>query len=129
MTTNESDFEEKPSELVQRLAPSAATTSRKGRPTKADTARVRRYNLAIWRLIHGKGSAIEEVSILTGLPKHSVKRRYQRVEYACNEQELNGDGGSLDADDRKYLALYYGRSKDPEVVEFINSLKFDPLNN
>lgn len=97
--------------------------SKVGRPTESDLGRIRRYNLAIWRLIHGKGSVYEEVAILTGLSPKAIERRADRAAKNCTDEELNDQRGVFTDVEQRYFSLEYGKSKDPEVRKFFQEFR------
>ncbi|WP_406698603.1 sigma factor-like helix-turn-helix DNA-binding protein [Singulisphaera sp. Ch08] len=108
-------------EVIRRLAPSLAS-SRIGKPTNAEMQTVRRYNLAIHRLVHGKGSSTEEIAILTGLSPKAIERRLYRASKACSGEELNAESGVLSAREREYLSKRYADMNDPAVKSFVQGV-------
>jgi len=98
--------------------PTAAVVGR-GRKKPEELARSRRYNLAIWRLLNGKGSAAEEVSILTGLSVDAILKRQWRAENEAAQEELDSCSGVFTDDERRYLSKRYANMSDPAVKAFV----------
>ncbi len=80
--------------------------------------RERSFNIALLRIIDGKGSIVENLTQITGMSIDSIKGRVKRARYDYVEDE--SEPTILDADERRYLSRYYADSTDPRVQEFIN---------
>lgn len=110
-------------EMASRIAP-YVSASNAGRPNKAEMEFVQRYNLAIWRLMHGKGDMRAELSIVTRLSPMSIDRRCYRIESRLTDEEREfRDKQEVAASDLSYLQNAYGRNKNPAVQEFIREMK------
>lgn len=96
--------------------------SRPGRSGAPERNRIKRYNLAIWRLINGKGSATRELAVLTGLTPKAIERRSAKAGQQYSDNELRGEDGGLTYAERKYLEIHYTRSQDPSVHDFVKRL-------
>lgn len=101
-----------------RFRPSLAA-SKTGRPDADELKRIRRYNLAVWRLVNGRGVPTREVAILTGLSEKAIRRRCDRADAMIDLAEKTGGYEGIRPADAQYLRRAYGRSDSPEVVDFL----------
>lgn len=90
-----------------------------GRPTRAATDRIRRVNIAMWRLVHGKGNLCHEIGIIAGISADSARNRVWDAENSYSPQELECSEGKLSPAELKYLERRFGRSDDPSVRQFL----------
>lgn len=111
------DPENQPTRM-ERLCPSAVNRFA-GKPTRDERERIQRYNLAIWRIVHGTGPMLRELEVITGLSEASLSKRCHRAERVFNEDELNCYDGTLSESDRRHLLSTYMDSDDPAVQAFL----------
>jgi hypothetical protein len=82
----------------------------------------RSFNVALLRIVDGKGSTLEHLAEITGLSIDSLKGKIKRARYDYTDEERDGPANDLDSDERRYFARYYGRESDPEVQEFLSRI-------
>ncbi len=75
------------------------------------------FNLAVLRIVDGKGSPAANLAVITGMSIDSIKSRACRARYEYTDAQVSEvDGGiALDRDERRYMVEYYKSSKDPAV--------------
>ncbi len=79
----------------------------------------RTFNAAIMKLLDGKGSVLENLSVITGLTKDSLKSRAKRVRYDYADDAIEPAADELDADEKRYYAARYKDSNNPAVREWM----------
>jgi hypothetical protein len=78
-----------------------------------------RFHVALLRIVDGKGSVYDNLATILGSTPKAVKQRVKRARADYKDLERDGPTDELDADDKRYLALRYGRSNDPGVQEWM----------
>lgn len=88
-------------------------------PLGIDTSS-RPYNLALWRVVDGRGNRIRALSVLTGLSECAITKRCQKIRHNHAPKEADEAGEGLTIDERRAVAHQYRKSTDPAVREFLD---------
>jgi hypothetical protein len=81
----------------------------------------REFNVALLRIIEGRGSVVRSLSVVTNLSENAIKSRACRVRHDATDAELNPCEGAFEPHDLRYLTAVFKDSKDPAVREFIGT--------
>lgn len=85
------------------------------------------FNVALWKLIKGKGSLLGNLSVVASFGRNvdvspdAIKGIVKRVEHEYSPEQIESTD-ELDPADRRYLEKLYGRSDDPAIREFLGSI-------
>lgn len=89
----------------------------KGRPVKNKV-----FNVALWRIVHGKGAIYEALATVTGMTVDALKCRVERAREVYPADELDPDVNRFTLAESSQLSRamesYLRRAHDPAVREF-----------
>jgi len=81
----------------------------------------RSFNVALYRIINGKGGVIKSLSVITGLSPQAIKSRIARVRVSYADQEVDLYANDLEPDEARYMQAHYKDFDDPAVRDFIQA--------
>lgn len=82
----------------------------------------KRFNVALFRLVEGKGGIIKNLCDVTGMTEDQIKGRVKRVRYDYKPSDIDPHADELDGADRRYLTKMYAKSKNPAIRAFLGSI-------
>jgi hypothetical protein len=81
------------------------------------------YNVALLRIVDGRGALYENLHVLTGLSVDSLKSRVKRARWDYPDGE---EPAVLDGDEKRALSRFYRNSDDPAVRDFLVNINAPP---
>jgi hypothetical protein len=75
-------------------------------------------NIALFRIVEGKGSVYQSLAVVLGITPNAVKCRVDDARWRYPSEDLDPEMVGLTAADKKYLAARIAQSEDPASIEF-----------